>query len=117
MSDLTPAAFRLRYPDFDAVSYPDPVVQSALDDAALEISAASWGSLYNRGAYALCAHLLYSANVTGAGSIGGISSRSIGDVSVTFADGSSALDDLGASVFGCEYVRLRKLISGGAVSI
>lgn len=113
---LTPTAFRVRYPQFDADTYPNPVVQSALDDCVLEMNETQWGNLYERGAYALTAHLL-SSNTAGAMPSAGVVSRSVGDVSVTFAAGSVAMDDLGSSVYGCEYVRLRKLISGGPVVV
>jgi len=116
MAALSPSAFRIRYPAFDAGAYPDPVVQLALDDLVLEMNATQWGALYTRGAYALCAHLL-TVSVAGASPIGGIQSRSIGDVSVTFAPGASALDEMGSTQYGAEYVRLRGMISGGAVVV
>jgi len=116
LSSLTPTAFRVRYPVFTADLYSDPVVQSALDDTVTEMNAAIWGTLYTRGAYALCAHLL-TVSVSGASPIGGIQSRSIGDVSVTFAKGASALDEMGSTQYGAEYVRLRGMISGGAVVV
>lgn len=116
MSALTPTVFRARYPEFTVDVYSDPIVQAAIDDAALEISLAQWALLYDRGALALAAHFL-TVSVAGSSPIGGIQSRSIGDVSVTFAKGASALDDLGATRYGAEYVRLRNLVCGGAVIV
>lgn len=116
MSALTPSAFRTRYPEFVSGTYPDPTVQAALDDCALEMDGTSWGRLFDRGAYALCAHLL-SISVAGTSPIGGVKSRSIGDVSVTFIDGASATMEIGSTKYGLEYARLQKLISGGAVVV
>lgn len=112
---LTPAAFKARYPAFAETL--DATIQAAIDDAVLEMNAAMWGSLYDRGAYALTAHLLTVSNGAGSAPIGGVVSRSVGDVSVTFAQRSTAMDDLGSTSYGCEYVRLRKLISGGALHV
>lgn len=117
MTTLTPTAFRLRYPQFDSGTYPDPVVTVALADAALEMNETQWGSFYERGAYALAAHMLTINAAGGAAAIGGVRSRSIGDVSVTFADGAIGLDAQGTTGYGCEYVRLRNLISGGPVVV
>jgi hypothetical protein len=116
VSALSPTAFRTRYPAFDAATYPDPIVQLALDDVALEMDVTQWARLFDRGAYALCAHLL-TVSVAGSSPIGGIQSRSIGDVSVTFAKGASALDEMGSTQYGAEFVRLRNLVSGGAAVI
>jgi hypothetical protein len=116
MSALTPTLFRARYPEFTAEVYPDLTVASAISDAESETNSTQWGALYSRGAYALTAHLL-TVNGPGASPIGGVKSRSIGDVSVTFSEGASALDELGSTRYGAEYVRLRNLISGGAVIV
>lgn len=117
MSTLTPTSFRARYPQFDADTYPDPTVQTALDDCALEMSETMWGSLFERGAYALTAHMLTVGAAGGSAFVGGVSSRSIGDVSVSFFAGSIGSDDLGTTGYGCEYVRLRRLISGGPIVV
>ena len=116
MATLTPTAFRLRYPSFVEASYSNATVQLALEDIALEMNETQWGNLYERGAYALTAHLL-TITATGVGPVAGVVSRSVGDVSVTFAAGSSAMDDLGSTRYGGEYVRLRQLISGGPVVV
>src|SRR4030042_2695915 len=111
MAALTPSAFRVRYPAFTVDSFSDLTVQAALNDLILEMNESAWGNLYTRGAYALCAHLL-TVSVAGASPIGGVKSRSVGDVSVTFSDSASALDEMGSTQYGAEYVRLRNLISG-----
>jgi hypothetical protein len=117
MSALTPTAFRLRYSEFEAATYSDPVVQLAIDDATMETNSTIWGAFYERGVYALTAHFLASAvdRANGESSAGGVQYRAVGDVIVTFGRKAGALDELGGTTYGCEYVRLRSKVSGGPV--
>lgn len=111
MADLTPTAFRLRYSEFS--DYSDPTIQAAIDDAVAEMNETRWGALYTRGAYAMTAHILTTSGAS-AQPMAGVISRSVGDVSVTYAKG---LDDIGSTRYGCEYVRLRALIACGPVVV
>ena len=50
--------FRLRYPEFDPTS--EPLVQAALDEAALSVDVTVYGQKYDAAHGALAAHLLWS---------------------------------------------------------
>lgn len=50
------AAFRVRFPEFDAVA--DALVQARLDDALLELDSNDWGDLLDQGQSYLAAHKL-----------------------------------------------------------
>lgn len=121
---VTPADFKLRYPEFDPVD--DARVQIFLDDAALEMCESAWGDLYDRGQAALAAHMLAIANQTeasggtGGGASGPVASRSIGDVSVSFglSSSSSKSEDWYTSTpYGSDYWRLVKIVGMGAVVV
>ena len=119
---ISAANFKLRYTEFDSVD--DARVEIFLDDAALEISESIWGTLYSRGVYALTAHLLTlndkSAAGGGSSTVGPVTSRAVGDVSVSFglaAVKSKSDEYLGSTLYGSEYLRLKGLICHGAIAI
>ena len=111
---MTPSEFKDRYPEFSAVA--DSRVTMFLDDAALELDVFRWGGFYLRGLAALAAHLL-TIGTEGMGSpSGAVSSRSVGDVSVSFAVDASN-DVLASTAYGREYIRLRRFAGVGALVI
>ncbi len=118
---ISVADFKLRYTEFSAVL--DARVQVFLDDAELEMSETVWDTLYERGAYALAAHLLTLSDKTAAGSTGApgtVASRSVGDVSVSFvSSGAKNKEDeyFGSTSYGLDYLRLRELIPTGALVV
>lgn len=120
---LTPTDFKIRYPEFEEV--PDARIQFMLDDAALEVSEAAWGALYEKGSMLLCAHLLSisqsnSDDDDSGGDTGNVVSKSIGDVSVSFAKATSesSSDDWYLSTsYGAEYLRLKKRVGMGIVAV
>lgn len=126
---VTPAQFKVRYPEFAAVS--DPAVQQALDDADEEINVPVWGTRAAKGECALAAHLLVAhgalndPNATGIQGAGPVQNMKVGDVSVSFDVNATAravdqqgLDmSLATTKYGLEYNRLLKsLAAGGAVT-
>jgi hypothetical protein len=122
---LTPTIFKTRYPEFLAIA--DARVALFIADAELEIDFDRWGSWYERGIAALAAHFLAISKATAAsggslGSLGPVSSRSIGDVSVSFGTASGTVSGLSddyykASPYGQEYLRLMSLVGIGAVVV
>ena len=123
---VSPAAFKSRYAEFSAVS--DATVQIYLDDAGLELDEGRWGSLYDRGIYALAAHFISLAQraalggSTGAGASGPLASKSIGDVSLSYAWTSGAgqtrnQDYYLATIYGQDYLRLVSVVGYGMVAV
>jgi hypothetical protein len=120
---LTPADFKIRYPEFSEVD--DSRVQFMLDDAALEVSETRWDTLYEKGSMALAAHLLSisqsnSEDDDSGGEEGNLTSKSIGDVSYSFAKATSesSSDDWYLSTsYGAEYLRLKKRVGMGIVAV
>ena len=116
---LTAADFKIRYPEFDSVA--DATVEMFIADAEQELSEECWGDLYERGVFALAAHFLYlDQQRQAAGSGGGIvapaQSRSIGDVSWSFALNtvdSNGDQYYGSTQYGQEFMRLSDLVSPG----
>lgn len=121
---IIPTDFKLRFPEFVAIA--DARIQFFLDDAQLEVSEGAWEGLYEKGVFLLAAHLLYLDQVRqGADTdisdlTSGVTSRSVGDVSVSFAraTATSVSDDwyLDTS-YGAEYLRLKKRVGMGCVAV
>lgn len=116
---MTAADFKTRFPEFSTVD--DTRIELFIADAILEMSAAAWGTLYEKGQAYLTAHLLTMATSTESGNSGtlnALASHSVEGVSESFAvpssDGSNTYQ---ATAYGQEYYRLVKIISIGNVSI
>lgn len=121
---ITPAEFKARFEEFASV--PDLRVQTFIDKALLNIGESEWGAYFVEGQLYLTAHFLTLANQSqnsgGAPSPGVVSSRKIGDVSVTFAVPTEATGDAAASyynqtAYGQEYYRLMRIVGEGMVAI
>lgn len=124
---LTPyTGFLTRFPEFSEVS--EARIQLFLDDAALEIRAGDWGDFYTKALNLMTAHLLtlagISAGVAGgaAGSVGPVSSQSIGDVSVSFGVSAASLTTgsgawFNATIYGQELARLIEVVGCDMVSV
>lgn len=121
---LTPADFKIRYPEFDSI--PDARVQFMLDDAALEVSEARWDTLYEKGSMLLAAHFLQldlnrqETEDDDSSEEGNLASKSIGDVSYSFAKAASesTSDDWYLQTsYGTEYLRLKKRVGMGIVAV
>ena len=120
---ITPADFKIRYPEFDSIA--DARVQTFLDEAILEVGEGAWGTLYEKGVFLLAAHMLaidqLNQSSGGGGSVvGELTSRKIGDVTVTLASSQSSNDDdkwYTRTTYGAEYLRLKKRMGMGIVAV
>lgn len=109
--------FLARYPEFANVDRSR--ISLALSDAALELSARVWGKLYQRGIFALAAHLLYVGGAfLGQDDDHGnpnrlAASESVGSVSVSYVSPDSGFSSnhqgLALTTYGQEYLRLLRL--------
>lgn len=125
---ITPQDVRDRYPEFSSVTdYPDARIQTWITKGEGELSEAAWGDQYNEGLLAYTAHFLswsaqtFSSGGAG-GSIGPVASKSVGDVSVSFANvaggNASALASFFLSTpYGQEYWRLVQLYGVGMLAV
>ena len=120
---ITPADFKIRFLEFGSI--PDSRVQLWLDDALLEVGESAWGDLYEKGVFLLAAHFLSLDQINqgedeSGGVTGNVTSRSVGDVSVSFAKAtsdSSSDDWYLQTSYGSEYLRLKKRVGMGIVAI
>lgn len=121
---LTPADFKIRFPEFEEID--NTRIQFFLNDAVLEVSESAWGTLYEKGVMSLSAHLLSISQSnqedddSDDGETGNITSKSIGDVSYSFAKAtseSSSDDWYLQTSYGAEYLRLKKRVGMGIVAV
>ncbi|HXK36113.1 MAG TPA: DUF4054 domain-containing protein [Candidatus Paceibacterota bacterium] len=106
-----------RFPGvFDSVS---PTLGGlVIAEAAMSVHEAKWGVYYDLGMLYLAAHLLTTtSSASGGGSGGGgpISSKSVGDVSISYATGSytSIEASFASSPYGLRYIELRARVQHG----
>jgi len=132
------AEFRTANVVFTSVtSWPDPVVQEALNEAEAETGGKGWGSFENlatnfkyRGLVTYASHYLVSMYPSGAsvaenantGSSSQVTAKSVGDESISYAQADltklSAGDEWFLStVYGQKFLRLRKRAGMGALAI
>jgi hypothetical protein len=113
----TKAGFVTRFSEFSTLS--DTVIETRLADAVSEMSVDVWGSKYERGAYLLTAHYL-TLDARGEGESGVVSTRTVGDVSVSFGN-YLELDTkdgtFNSTRYGREYRRLQRLVSSGIMVV
>lgn len=109
-------AFLIRYPEFKELD--EKRIELFLSDAESELSEKRWGNMYQRGKYALTAHLLFLDNLrqkTQGQAVKAVTGERVGELSVNFATsgitGTEA--DYQLSAYGQEYLRLRKLVGIG----
>lgn len=93
-------------PEFAAVS--DDDVTAFLADAALELNASTWGTLYDRAHALVTAHLVAQANPSLASASGPVASESVGGVSRSYAVAAPSAGRWGGSRFGVELYRLMR---------
>lgn len=115
---ITIADFRTRFPEFaDETEYPDARIQLFIDDSVEDIGSDEnrWCGKYDRAQAYYVAHLLFSGTKTEAGdtgsSVGPISSKTAGGVSVTRAtvakDRSDNDDWLSSTPYGMQFLVIR----------
>ncbi len=118
---------RARYPEFGAVDYPDDRVQLAIDDATVFVEESRYGKFYTQAVAALAAHFLVSnmsaIRYAAGGSTsapGSIKSESVGDVTVTYVEGSKAVV-AGASYsdtpYGQRFEQIRRMVRIGVMVV
>ena len=129
MSLVTPAQFKVRYPEFAALDS-TYVVQPALDDADEEINPTFWGARAIKAESALAAHYLVTRGAlndpgsTGIQGSGEIQTMRVGDVTLGF-DNTAIADavrrgdleiGLASTKYGLEYQRLLQSMGGGGAT-
>lgn len=118
---ITPAQFKNRFPEFINVSVPR--IRVFIADAELEMNESKWGDRYDKGLSYLTAHFLSIALKTETGSpasVAAVASKSIGDVSVSFANKSSESQVEAyyqSTVYGQEYWSMLRFVGLGAVAV
>lgn len=116
----------------DSTLYTNARIEEQLSQAELEVSEVTFGVYYRRAAYYLTAHLLslFVAMATASelsagssamtGTVGMITSASVGDLSKTIETPEYNREDdklLASTSFGQEYLRLRnKMCRGGLIA-
>lgn len=118
---VTVASIKVKHPEFG--STPNPRVQLFLDDATLRVAADQWGSKADMGIIELACHLMQKANDAeeAEGDLGPITSESVGDISVDYANPQSSFhasytnSDLGTTSYGRAFLTLRREIFSSRV--
>lgn len=119
---MSPSDFKTQFPEF--AEEQDARVQLFIDRAAPHFDTDRWGDLYADGMANYIAHQIKSANDAGASGgaakSGLVQSKSVGDVRVSYAatEQIAATDIAFASTaYGQNYLRLRRLVGNGALSV
>jgi hypothetical protein len=122
---FTPAEFKIRFPEFATVD--DSLIQPQLDRAEKLLIESVWGDCYYEdGVYLLAAHFLSiqqrraADGSTGSSAFGPVTSRSVGDVSVSFgrrAVTSTAEEFYTSTPYGQEYWAMMRQVGTGAVAV
>lgn len=123
--------FKARYPKLiSAFTISDDTLQVFLEESAIEISKCAFGAYYKKALFTLTAHNLVLEEYANASAldpasanaaftaVGGISSASVGDVSLSrnlAAGDNSSEGNLQATLFGQEFLRVRKKMGTGAL--
>ena len=138
ITDEIITSFRTNQPAFtDNVKWPDAVVTSALCEGDVETGGRGWGAFENictnfklRGMFLFAAHYLattYPRGASDASMVGGSAkyatqSKSVGDESISFANGKAnelSVGDgwLASTSFGQQWLRLRRRAGAGARAV
>jgi hypothetical protein len=118
---ITPADFKVRFPEF--ISVADSRIQLFIVDAELELNVLKWCDRYDKGISYLTAHYLSIALKTATGltgSVNPVASRSVGDVSISFANKSSESQTeayYNSTVYGQEYWNMLQFVGLGAAVV
>jgi hypothetical protein len=113
----TPAQFKARFPEFEAVA--DATVAFAIEEAGLSVDDSWIEQDFSLAINYLTAHILaaggaLSGNAAGAAVQGPVTSESLGDASVTYADKSKVVGveglaaELASTTYGQRYLRLQR---------
>jgi len=118
---ITPADFKLRYPEFANV--PDSRVQLFIDDAVICLNEIRAGIYYDKLLALLTAHFLALALQQESGvdkGTGMVGSMSEGDTSISFVSPSSTSTSdyyYQQTTYGIEYLTFRNILGGGGLIV
>lgn len=105
------AAFRLRYPAFAAVE--DGQIGFWLADAGKAVDSSWPAAIRDDARCAWAAHKMSETGLASGGIPAGVSSFKSGTFSATIADGIAGLKGLSATVYGREFMAMRRAAFGG----
>lgn len=129
MPSITPARFRVRFPEFsDATRYSDELVTMFIEDTLLEMDEAVWGMFMEKGQAALVAHYIAVHDLTRnepGSDAGSVTHRPVtyeveGDTHIGYWQGPSASVGketlIGATLYGQQFLELRSKVVIGVAS-
>lgn len=118
---MNPDQFKERYPQFKDMDITE--IQRVIDDADPHFNKCRWGNFYEQGLAAWVAHEITVSQGpidTGDGSLTARTSKTIGEVSVTYGETAlarSAKNPYMRTVYGQKYLYLARLVGMGAVAV
>ena len=121
---MTPAEFRLKFPEFDSVV--TDRLQSVVDQALPHLDVERWGGFYAEGLSNLVAHYLAMAAKNHARTLNNDPEddaivKKAGDTEIKWSEKVAVLQitksTLMATPYGQQYMTLRKMIGLGGVSV
>jgi len=110
---ITATGFKSRFPEFSTVD--DSRVETFITRAELFVNEGTWDTLYNEGLYYLTAHFLKKSQdmANGGGASGPIASKSIGDVSISYASSASSSgfeNSYNSTPYGVEFWNMAMIV-------
>jgi len=123
------AQFRQSFPEFDATTYPDPLVQFWLTVAVSLVNADRWGELTDLGVALVTAHhLALALKDQKTAAVGGVpgqvtgpqSSKAVDKVSASYNTEAVAIKDGGfwnATMYGVRYLSLALMMGSGGIQL
>lgn len=119
---IVPADITAKFPGkFNSLA--DATIQLYIDEAVLVIIESKWGDWYDLGLLYYTAHLLsimpVGSSGGSAGAAGPVTSRRVGDVSVSIAAAASAdaFSNLSQTSYGIQFATYRRIIQGGPLVV
>lgn len=113
---ITAIQLKARFPSaFDSLS--DDFLNLIIAEACEVILESKWGASYDRGLLYLTAHLASTDSAPGSsGAAGPVTSKRIGDVSVSYGSAASvSSSDYASTTYGRRFLELRNIVQGGPI--
>ena len=106
---VTAADLKIKFPDL--ASLDDSFIELFLADAVLQVNATCWGEYTDLGVQYLTAHLVSTATPSTSSAAGAVTMEKVGDLQRSYGSisASATNTELNRTVYGTEYVRLRKM--------
>lgn len=118
---ITADDIQTRFPEFADMS--DTILDACITEAALVVKETGWGDLYDTGLLYFAAHLALPSLSTAPGSGGAsgpVTSKKVGEVTITYASSSSnssySAEDLTTSTYGRRFLYFQRIAQGGPVT-